>query len=421
MALEGTIKDFGLADIFQLIGIQRKTGTLSLDNGKEIVLVHFLEGQVVGAENKSTKFEDLLGSVLVRTGFISQAQLDSTLETQKKTLQRLGYLLLKSGFISEEDLSEALRTQVTQIVYRLFRWRDGSYRFDATDNMEYDQSFTPVSAETILMEGARMIDEWPIIERKIRSDKMVFRKTKAAEGLVRPVESIVEADIDIDGVFDPTEEKEKSGQGDEIRLSEEDYEVLRLVDGKSTVMHIADHTSLGEFDTYRILHELLTRNLIEEVSTAKAVAGAVPAKGAEKLLRAAFLGLILAFSLLSASSLSFNPITPWQIKAVGEGVAQLRKYASMSRIERIERGMKLFFLDTGALPFELRLLVSNGYLAEGDTTDPWGRRYVYKLDNASYTIMGMDSQGRVDEDLTIHRKLSPVQRLIIQDSLNRLD
>ena len=30
MALEGTIKDFGLPDIFQLIGLQRKTGLLTL-------------------------------------------------------------------------------------------------------------------------------------------------------------------------------------------------------------------------------------------------------------------------------------------------------------------------------------------------------------------------------------------------------
>ena len=32
MALEGTIKDFGLPDIFQLIGLQRKTGILTLKN-----------------------------------------------------------------------------------------------------------------------------------------------------------------------------------------------------------------------------------------------------------------------------------------------------------------------------------------------------------------------------------------------------
>ncbi len=29
MALEGTLKDFSLADIFQLIGLQRKTGVLT--------------------------------------------------------------------------------------------------------------------------------------------------------------------------------------------------------------------------------------------------------------------------------------------------------------------------------------------------------------------------------------------------------
>ena len=32
MALKGTLRDFGLADIFQLIGIQRKTGLLVLTN-----------------------------------------------------------------------------------------------------------------------------------------------------------------------------------------------------------------------------------------------------------------------------------------------------------------------------------------------------------------------------------------------------
>jgi len=37
MALEGTIKDFGLPDIFQLIGLQRKTGMLALNNGLESV------------------------------------------------------------------------------------------------------------------------------------------------------------------------------------------------------------------------------------------------------------------------------------------------------------------------------------------------------------------------------------------------
>ena len=61
MALQGTIQDFALPDIFQLIGIQRKTGILTLANGREEVAVKFLEGSVVGAETGKGGVEERLG------------------------------------------------------------------------------------------------------------------------------------------------------------------------------------------------------------------------------------------------------------------------------------------------------------------------------------------------------------------------
>ena len=45
MALEGTIKDFGLPDIFQLIGLQRKTGLLTLKHDQDQVTVYFENGR----------------------------------------------------------------------------------------------------------------------------------------------------------------------------------------------------------------------------------------------------------------------------------------------------------------------------------------------------------------------------------------
>ena len=102
-------------------------------------------------------------------------------------MQRLGYILVKQHFISDTDLEEALRIQVTQIVYRLFRWRAGKYQFAPMDHVEYDnEHFQPLSAETILMEGARMIDEWPMLERRINSPAIVFRKTDGGRGARRP-------------------------------------------------------------------------------------------------------------------------------------------------------------------------------------------------------------------------------------------
>jgi len=184
VALQGTIKDFALPDILQLIGIQRKTGILTLENEDDKVTVKFQDGQVVGADTASEGVESRLGSVLVRTGRITEAQLAEALQTQRKTLQRLGHILVQNEMITSDELVEGLNVQSTQILYRLFRWSEGTYDFQAVEKIDYDRShFVPISADSLLMEGARMVDEWPIIERRIKSETMVLRKTKAGESV----------------------------------------------------------------------------------------------------------------------------------------------------------------------------------------------------------------------------------------------
>src|SRR5918996_3367956 len=176
MALEGTIRDFGLPDIFQLIGLQRKTGILTLKNEKDQVTVAFENGMVVAADSSTKRLEDRLGNVLVKQGKLTKQKLEDALQTQKATLQRLGHVLTTNNYITEKDLKEALHVQISQLVFKVFRWRDGEYHFAPTDSVEYDRDhFQPLSSDFILMEGIRMVDEWPIIEKKIPSMDMVFR------------------------------------------------------------------------------------------------------------------------------------------------------------------------------------------------------------------------------------------------------
>ena len=54
MALEGSLRDFGLADILQLIFFQRKTGALVLESRIDRVRLLFVEGNIVGAESRKT-------------------------------------------------------------------------------------------------------------------------------------------------------------------------------------------------------------------------------------------------------------------------------------------------------------------------------------------------------------------------------
>lgn len=421
MALQGTIKDFGLADIFQLIGIQRKSGLLTLDSGREEVTVKFLEGQVVGADTRSQSVEDLLGQVLVRTGRITEAQLAEALRMQKQTLQRLGHLLVRRDFISEDDLVEALRVQSLQIVYRLFRWRDGRYNFRTSDTVEYDdRHFTPISAETILMEGARMIDEWPIIERRIKSDRSVFRQTDAAQGLDLRQESLVDGDPEIDFGFGEGDAQEggRAGGGADgsnvaLSLSPDERQVLRLVDGRRTVEEINDLSGLGEFDTCRILCELITRNLLEEVRRATAGEVAIrPRRLTEALVQGLLVGVMLLTAAVSLATLRDNGMTPWRVTAEDEATESLRLHASQERLERIERAIEVFYLDAGVYPDNLRLLADHDYLAERDLLDPWGRGYGFRLSAGGYQLVGTDAGGEPSRDLTVSRTFSAAQRMM---------
>src|SRR5215510_8054622 len=220
MALEGTIKDFGLPDIFQLIGLQRKTGILTLNNEKDDVTVTFENGMVVMADSSTKRLEDRLGAVLVKQGRVSRDRLEEALQIQKATLQRLGHILAANNLISPQDLREALQVQVSQIVFKVFRWRDGEYHFAPTDSVDYDRdNFTPMSADFILMEGIRMVDEWPIIEKKIPSMDLVFRP------VVDPaLIEVVEADGD-EPMFGSLSDAKRPTASNKIRLTKHEENI----------------------------------------------------------------------------------------------------------------------------------------------------------------------------------------------------
>src|SRR5256886_11146729 len=234
MALEGTLRDFSLADIFQLIGLQRKTGVLTLRTKEDTVTVTFLDGKVVGADDARHRLENRLGHVLIKSGLLTQDQLNRALEIQKETLQRLGFILTHYGIISSDALRHAIQLQILQIVYRLFRWKDGDYHFSQETTIEYDRdNVVPITAESILMEGARMIDEWPIIEKRIRSYDMVFRKKLTDQEIV--VVGADEADeVDFDET--PAARRRKAAVGgDKIRLAQEEKFIYDMVDGTMTL------------------------------------------------------------------------------------------------------------------------------------------------------------------------------------------
>jgi hypothetical protein len=407
MALEGTLRDFSLADIFQLIGLQRKTGVLTLRSKDDTVTVTFLDGKVVGADSLNRRLENRLGSVLIRTGYLTQDQLNRALEIQKETLQRLGFILTHYGIISAESLKEAIQLQIMQIVYRLFRWKDGDYHFSQETTIEYDRdNVTPITAESILMEGARMIDEWPIIEKRIRSYDMVFRK-KLTDQEILVVGSDEADEIDFDG---HSAKKRKGGLTDSIRISQEEKSIYDMVDGTMTVNDIVEVARLPEFDTNKALYELVTRDLIEEVrgpSAEAVVQQATPLDDTEVAETPVPLPLVVLLVVLAIASLVTsvkNPLNGFR-PLTGGGISSMtatRKAISLQRIEAIGQALEKYNDVHGRLPATLEALAPH-YLDASLLKDPWGNAYKYLQPANRYLVIGFTPDGKPDTELFLAR------------------
>jgi hypothetical protein len=371
MALEGSFKDFGLAEIFQLIGLQKKTGVLTVKGGddSQVVTVSFEKGMVAFADEYQRGEKERLGSLLLRANLISAEDLQRAVQTQKETLQRLGHVLVQMNFISQKDLSQALQSQVKETVYRLFRLKEGSFLF-STESIAYDKDmYKPIAAEFLLMEGVRMIDEWPIIEKKIPSFDIVYEK-------------------------DPDHKERAAGQGglpgEEGRpdLKPKEETILNLVDGMRTVQEIIDVGKQGEFESCKNLYSLLSVGLIRPTQEAVPVR----ATRATRQKSGIPVGDIAAVGVAAAALLGLLLFNPWNILTLRYDVRQSREQVGTLvddvKIHRLELALNVFYLEKQSYPHSLEKLVEDRILTNEDVMNSLGRPFEYRAGDKEYMLGG---------------------------------
>ena len=410
MALEGTLRDFSLSDIFQLIGLQRKTGVLTLRSAEDVVTISFLDGKVVGADSLNKHLEDRLGQVLLKTGVLTGVELDAALKTQMETLERLGHILLERTVISREELRKAFEQQILQIIYRVFRWQDGDYHFSQETSVDYDAELVmPLGSESILMEGARMLDEWPIIEKKIPHRGMVFLPTSAArQAEVAPEqeeENLQTFNTDLEPVAP------KAGAGGRVKISPTERDVLVLVNGVHAVDDIVRKSPHGEFDTCKALYTLLTRALIRQATREEAARAAqktvteiapTPNWRTQFPWAAVALLPLLALTVILSPRNPANPLLGPAPKLLPRVIAA----SSWSRMAGIWHTLQARSLLVGSLPDTLAELARERLLPNKKLQDPWGRPYRYVLREQSVVLAGNNANGAPDSNLMFLQHLS---------------
>jgi len=260
MALEGTLKDFSPFDIMELIDFKQKTGLLfvTAPEGETITLGFEKKGLVLA--QSSTKKNDLqLGNILVRAGKITEANRDKALEMQKGTLDRLGFIFAREKYCTEKDICESLRIQIKRVFFTLLRWSEGIYIFEPRESIDYFHEFIkpvfvqPLSVKGLMMEGALMIDEWPMVEKVVKSLDMVFRRLPAKQEIKTLTE---EAAFDFEGSATKNDTA--------IHLTPDEKILYDLIDGRQSVSSILEKTLFSEFTCCKIIFDLVKKDLLEE-------------------------------------------------------------------------------------------------------------------------------------------------------------
>ena len=401
MGLEGTLKVFSLTDIFQMLGLQRKTGVLVVEGDEDTITISFLGGQVIAAESTARHLDNRIGNLLIRAGYVTEEQLQHVVALQKETQQRMGFLLVREQLVDPHELREALRLQIARIVYTAFRWPDGRFRFSQEGRIEYDADhMAPVSTETILMEAAQMADEWPLLEEKIGSLDAVYRRAPGVEEL-RLVAG------------------QKDAPEGTLSVSRPEAETWRWIDGRLSVAEIMERAFLSDFDVLKGAVDLLGRHLIElgraEEATEEAPPALLASRPHEGSRRAVALWAILV--LLLGVAVYLIPRNPANVLLRRPGemreFADLLKAISLNRTVSIERAVRVYYDASGRYPKSLEDLVVAGILDEDAVRDPYGRfyRYILRAEDGKFGLYGRNARGQIDLDLSLERSLAPVSEL----------
>ena len=400
MGLEGTLRVFSLTDIFQVLGLQRKSGVLTVEGEDDTVTISFLGGQVVSAESAARRLENRIGKLLVRAGRIGEADLTRILEMQRETQQRLGFLLIRERLVTPEDLREALRLQIFRIVFSAFRWTDGRFRFSQEGAIDYDADhMSPVPTESILMEAAQMLDEWPRLEKKVRSPEIVFRRARGVENL----RLVYGADDAPQGT---------------LSVSRSEAEVWRWIDGSRSVEDIMERAFLSDFDVYKGLSELIDRSLVVEGKALKPAA-ASPAPIPRRRVGFSALSLVawVLVGVVAALGYFLVPRNPLNVlmRPLGESriSASFIKSVSLGRLTALERAVRVFYDASGQYPRTLDDLIVQRIIDETATRDPYGRtyRYILRSEEGKFGLYGRNARGEIDLDLSFDRTLAPVAEI----------
>jgi tetratricopeptide (TPR) repeat protein len=232
-SLEGDLSSTAFPQLLMSLHRQRLTGTLSVSADGMTKKIFFDRGDAIFSS--STFEDDRLGEMLVKSGKITVEQYDRSVELLKKTGKRQGAILVELGYLTPKDLFWGVKFQVREIIYSMFQFERGEYRFAAGDVPQDEVITLKMSMGNLIYEGVKRIDNWT----RIRKD-------------LPPSDAVLKLSDDPMSLFQ------------EVEFTADDRKILSLVDGTRTIKQVVEDSWLNSFEAMKILYVLWSIGTVTE-------------------------------------------------------------------------------------------------------------------------------------------------------------
>jgi CheY-like chemotaxis protein len=232
-AMSGDLAVVALAEILQVLGMQRQTGVLHVTNNRTSITISMRQGQIDFVQSRGAADEYRLGRYFLEKGVITREQLDQLLGELRGTQKLLGEELVNRSLVTREELVDLLTKQSSELIYDMLRWPYGRFTFTKEPfRPEADMAKLSLGVSALVLEGFRRVDEWRLMEGTINFDQVLVVDQFALEGL-------------------------SPGQ-----VTRSEKLVLDAVNGARTVSEVVKESTVGSFDAVKIVYQFLQSRVL---------------------------------------------------------------------------------------------------------------------------------------------------------------
>jgi tetratricopeptide (TPR) repeat protein len=229
LAIKGSLVEASLPEVIQLLSYSGKSGCLSVTDGTNLGNIFLKEGRIVYATMINRKVR--LGDTMVEENLIHKHMLDEALRLQKEMKKRVGEILIELGAISRKCLEEQLKQQIEETIFTMLSWQSGYFNFEENLLPASGEYTIDISAQELLLAGARRIRDWQRIEGKLPPFETVLLQSQ-------PVP--------------------------DLELTEIERKVLAQVDGSRNIDELIKESGLEFYEACRVLFVLLAAGVVEK-------------------------------------------------------------------------------------------------------------------------------------------------------------